>query len=76
MDDRPITLGIANTHDGAYEQGYNDYMRHQDHNSMSIFNPSYNPPANCEESYKAGWEAARRKSLMGKDIFPESLFDK
>jgi hypothetical protein len=76
MVDKPSLLGISNSSDSSYQKGYNDYFRSRDFNPKSILNPAYNPPTEFEESYKAGWEAAKHEHTLGKgDIFPSGMFE-
>jgi hypothetical protein len=76
MVDKESLLNLSNSADSAYQKGYKDYFRSRDHNPKSILNPAYNPPEGYEESYKAGWEAAKHDHTLGKgDIFPLGTFE-
>lgn len=50
----------------AYWKGYNDYKKSggvANSNPLTeIFHPTYDPPKEHEEAYKAGWDRAKNEN--------------
>ncbi len=60
---------MADKEKEAYWKGYNDYKRsggQANTNPLTeLFHPSYNPPSEHREAYKAGWERAKQEKDGG-----------